>query len=194
MTDPPQGRDRTPSVAALAVEVSALRRDVKEVTGRADTLTQTAQEHSVVLDGFGELRRQVERILALLTEDDQGAPTGWFWLTMDDQAREEKLGELTDWVNTVLRTQYPGYLTGQIRSCWPNHPEALWELTWLYQLWSHAYLAKRPAPKNAADWHDRWVTGVLRRLSTVMAECDGTCQSQPRLTTVRDPPATGRAV
>jgi hypothetical protein len=178
MTDPPQGHDRAPSVAALAVEVSALRRDVKAVAGRADTLTQTAQEHSVVLDGFAELRRQVERILALLTEDDQNTPTGWFWLTMDDQARKDKLTELSDWVNTVLRTQYPGYLTGQIRPCWPNHPEALWELTWLYQLWSHAYLTKRPAPKNAADWHDRWTPGVLRRLGQVMDRCESACQSQ----------------
>jgi hypothetical protein len=179
MTDSPKGHDGPPSVAALAVEVSALRRDVKAVAGRADALTQTTQEHTSVLDGVGELRRQVERILALLTEDDQNTPTGWFWLTLDDQTRQDKLGELTDWVNTVLRTQYPAYLTSQIRPCWPNHPEALWELTWLYQLWSHAYLTKRPAPKNAADWHDRWTPGVLRRLGQVMNPCESACQSQP---------------
>ena len=78
--------------------------------------------------------------------------------------REEKFGELFDWVETVLRAQYPGYLADQIRPCWPNHPEARWELAWLYQLWSAAYLAKRPAPRDAADWHDRWSPGVFRRL------------------------------
>jgi hypothetical protein len=193
MTEPPQSHNGPPSVAALAVQVSALRCDIEAVAAKAAVLTQTQQEHSVTLNGFSELRHQVERILALLT-DEQGTPAGWFWLTMDDQSREEKLGELSDWVDTVLRNQYPGYLTEQIRPCWPNHPEALWELAWLYQLWSQAYLAKRPAPKNAADWHDRWITGVLRRLGAVMAECDGTCQSQPRLTTVQDLPATGRAL
>jgi hypothetical protein len=76
------------------------------------------------------LGRQVERILALLT-GDQGAPAGSFWLTINSQGRADKLGELTDWVDAVLRTQYPGHLAGQIRPCWANHPEALWELTWL---------------------------------------------------------------
>jgi hypothetical protein len=37
---------------------------------------------------------------------------------------EEKFAELSDWVETVLRTQYPDYLAGQIRPCWPSHPEA----------------------------------------------------------------------
>ena len=67
---------------------------------------------------------------------------------MTDQKRDERLSELSDWVETVLRTQYPGYLADQIRPCWPNHPEARWELTWLYQLWTLAYLTKRPAPKT----------------------------------------------
>ena len=159
MTDPPQGRDGSPSVAALAVQVNGLRRDVEALAAQVDVLTRTQQEHAVVLDGIAELRRQVEQILALLSEDDQASPSGWFWLTMDEQAREEKFGELSDWVETVLRAQYPGYLADQIRPCWPNHPEARWELAWLYQLWSAAYLTKRPAPKDAADWHDRWSPG-----------------------------------
>ena len=104
---------------------------------------------------------------------------GRFWLTLDGQAREDKLGELSDWIDAVLRAQYPGYLAEQIRPCWPSHPEALWELTWLYQLWCRAYLTKRPAPKDAADWHDRWAPGVLRRLGQVMARCDLACQSRP---------------
>jgi hypothetical protein len=187
MTDPSQGHGRAPSVAALTVQVTALRRDVETVAAKADVLTRTQHEHAVVLDSFGELRHQVERILALLTEDDQNTPAGWFWLTMDDQSREEKFGELSDWVETVLRTQYPGYLEDQVRACWPNHPEALWELTWLYQLWSRAYLTKRPATKDAADWHDRWSPGVLRRLGQVMNRCENACQSQPTLRAVGEP-------
>jgi hypothetical protein len=179
MTGPPQGHDGPPSVAALAVQVSALRHDVETIATEADALTQTQQEHAVVLEAFGDLRREVERILTLLTDDDQDTPAGWFWLTMDGQAREEKIGELSDWVETVFRAQYPGYLDEQVRSCWPNHPEALWELSWLYQLWSRAYLTKRPAPKNAADWHDRWSPGVLRRLGQVMNRCEGACHSRP---------------
>jgi hypothetical protein len=82
------------------------------------------------------------------------------------------------WVETVLRLQYPGYLAGQIRPCWLNHPEARWELAWLYQLWSLAYLARRSEPKAAADWHDRWLPGLIRRLGQTMGRCEGTCQLQ----------------
>jgi hypothetical protein len=178
VTGSPQDRGGLRSLAALAIEVSALRHDVESLTTRADQITRTQQEHVAAFDGIPELRRQVERILTLLTDDDQASPAGWFWLTMDSQAREDKLGELSDWVEAVLRAHYPGYLAEQIRPCWPNHPEALWELTWLYQLWCRAYLTKRPAPKDAADWHDRWAPGVLRRLGQVMNRCDLACQGQ----------------
>lgn len=181
MTEPPQGRDGSPSVAALAVQVNNLRREVESLTAKVDALAQTQQEHGVALDDITELRHQVEQVLAILAEDDDASPSGWFWLTMDEQAREEKFGELFDWVETVLRTQYPDYLADHIRPCWPNHPEARWELAWLYQLWSLTYLAKRPAPRDAADWHDRWSPGVIRRLVEVMSRCEDRCRQQPAL-------------
>jgi hypothetical protein len=103
-----------------------------------------------------------------------------------EQDRIEKHGELLDWVESVLRGQYPDYLADRIRPCWPNHPEARWELACLYQLWSLAYLVKRPAPRNAADWHDRWSPGVIRRLSEVMSRCEGACQRQSDLMAAGD--------
>ena len=77
-----------------------------------------------MLDGIAELRDRVEQILAILDKDDEPSPAEWFWLTMTDQKRDERLSELSDWVETVLRTQYPDYLANQIKPCWPNHPEA----------------------------------------------------------------------
>jgi hypothetical protein len=179
MTDPPQGRDQSPAVAALTVRVDGLRRRIETLATKVGDLTSTQQEHATVLNSIAELRRQVEQILAILGGDDEPSPAEWFWLTMADQKRDERLSELSDWVETVLRTQYPGYLAGQLRPCWPNHPEATWELTWLYQLWTLAYLTGRPAPKDAADWHDRWSPGVIRRLSQIMRHCEETCQRQP---------------
>jgi hypothetical protein len=179
MTDQPQGPDPSPAVAALAVRVDGLRRRIETLATKADDLTSTQQEHATALDGIAELRHQVEQILALLGNADEPAPVEWFWLTMTDQQRDERLGELSDWVDTVLHIQNPGYMAGQIRPCWPNHPEARWELAWLYQLWIRAYLTRRPAPKDAADWHDRWFPGVIRRLSQIMRRCEETCQRQP---------------
>ena len=177
MTEPTEGRDGSPSVAALAVHVNSLRREIEDLATKVGGLVAKQREHTAVLHDLTDLRHQVEQILATLTEDDD-APTTWFWLTMSDQERDEKFAELRDWVETVLRVQYPDYLADQIRSCWPNHPEARWELAWLYQLWSAAYLGERRAPRDAADWHDRWVPGVIRRLQESTAKCHRECHRQ----------------
>ena len=134
------------------------------------------REHTAVLHDLTDLRQQVEQILATLTEEDDDTPTTWFWLTMSDQERDEKFAELRDWVETVLRVQYPGYLADHIRPCWPNHPEARWELAWLYHLWSGAYLADQRMPRDAAEWHDRWLPGTAHRLRRVMNRCEQVCQ------------------
>jgi hypothetical protein len=186
VTDSPEERDQSPSVAALATHVNGLRRDLKSLTAKVDVLTRTQQDHAVVLDGISELRRQVEQILAILSDEDGLSPAAWFWLTMNEEERDAKFSELSDWVETVLRAQYPDYAADQIRSCWPNHPEARWELAWLYQQWSFAYLAKRPTLKDAADWHDRWSPGVLHRLSQVMSRCEAGCRRHPALEAARD--------
>ena len=175
MTEAPQGGKGTTPAAALAVRLDVLRRDVESLTCKIDTLASTQQEHSAALDTIKELRRQVEQILAILGEDDDAPPNAWFWLTMTRQQHDEKFAELFDWVETVLRRQYPDYIHDHIKPCWPNHPEAKWELTWLYQLWSHVYLSKRPTPKDAADWHDRWAPGVIHRLSGATRTCDEAC-------------------
>jgi hypothetical protein len=181
VTDTPQARDGSPSIAALAVQINSLRREVESLAAKLNGLATKQRDHAAALNDVTDLRRQIEQILALLTEQDHASPVTWFWLTMTDQECNEKFSELFDWVETVLRPQYPDYLAEHIRQCWPNHPEARWELAWLYQLWSAAYLAERRAPKDAADWHDRWTPGVLRRLSLVMSRCEVDCQRQPSL-------------
>ncbi|HUY45230.1 MAG TPA: hypothetical protein VMV92_05845 [Streptosporangiaceae bacterium] len=179
MTQPPQGRDGPPPVAALAVQVNTLRCDVESLAAKVGTFGRMQREHATALNDISELRHQVEQILAILTDQDDASPATWFWLRMSEQERNEKLSELSDWVETVFRAQYPDYLADQIKPCWPNHPEARWELAWLYHLWSAAYLAEHPAPKDTADWHDRWSPGVIRRLNSIMCRCKGTCQRLP---------------
>jgi hypothetical protein len=147
-------------------EVDPADSDLKSLKAKVDAVTRTQHEQAAALNDMAELRRQVEKILDLIAEEDESSRP-WFWLTMPEREREEKLSELTDWVETVLRVQYPDYLADQIRPCWPNHPETRWELSWLYQLWSAAYLGARPGLKDAADWHDRWFPGVSRRLSVI---------------------------
>jgi hypothetical protein len=167
------------SLPALAVQISTLRREVTSLAASLSALTSTQHEHATAVADITELRSQLDHILAALTPDAQPLSPPWFWLTMTQQDRDEKDSELCDWVDTVLRTQYPSYLTGQIRPCWPRHPEARWELTCLYQLWTQAYLSTQPSTQHAAEWHDRWLPGVLHRLAPIMRHCDPTCQRQP---------------
>ena len=142
---------------------------------------------AVIIDDVAQLRHQVHQILTILSADEARSPAAWFWLTMTDQERRDKHSELLDWVESVLRKQYPDYLADRIRPCWPNHPEARWELACLYQLWSAAYLADRPTARDAADWHDRWSPGAIHRLTRVMSQCEGKCIRQPSTKTAGDP-------
>jgi hypothetical protein len=177
VTSPPESRDgSSPSVAALAVQLSTLRREVESLAGKLDTVARAQREQAAVLVGLAELREQVEQVVSTLAGEKDASPAEWFWLTMTEQRRSEQFSELFDWVETVLRTQYPDYLADQIRTCWPNHLEARWELAWLYQIWSRVYLADSSAPKDAADWHDRWFPGVIHRLGAVMRQCVHGCQ------------------
>ena len=106
---------------------------------------------------------------------------------MTEREQSEKFSELTDWVEAVLRVQYPGYIAEQLKPCWPNHPEARWELSWLYQLWTLTYLTKHPAPKDAADWHDRWLQGVICRIGVIMRGCERGCRYRAQLTNSTTP-------
>jgi hypothetical protein len=164
VTGEPHSGDEPPAVTALAIQVARLRQQL-------DALAGTQQRHTAVLSNVSDIKQQIDGILAILDAERDTSPAVWFWLTMSDQEREEKFSELYDWVETVLRQQYPDYLADHIKPCWPDHPEARWELTWLYQLWTLTYLTDRSAPKDAADWHDRWAPGVIRRLSQIMARC-----------------------
>ena len=179
MTSQPPGPEATPAVAALAIQISRLRQDIDTITRKVSDLTTTQRGHAAKLSDLASIRKQIQQILTLLDTENDMSPARWFWLTMPDTERADKLSELTDWVETVLRVQYPDYLADQIKPCWPNHPEARWELTWLYQLWTLTYLTTRPTPKEAGDWHDRWTPGVIRRLSHVMTRCTTACSYRP---------------
>ena len=85
MTEPPQSHDGPPSVAALAVRLDRIRRDVESLTAKVDALTTTQQAHAAVIDDVAQLRRQVHQILTVLTAEEERSPAAWFWLTMTDR-------------------------------------------------------------------------------------------------------------
>ncbi len=56
MTGPPQGRDGSPSVAALAVHLNGLRRDVDSLAAKMGRLASRQRKHATVLGDITELR------------------------------------------------------------------------------------------------------------------------------------------
>jgi hypothetical protein len=89
-----------------------------------------------------------------------------------------RLDELQGWISEVLYPNYGDYLRDQrIEPCWPEHPAAINELSWLYNEWHNAYLPDERKPRDAADWHDRWLPGVLRRLDEVFRACGHRAQA-----------------
>jgi len=88
-------------------------------------------------------------------------PTSWCWRTIGPHGAEELWHQLTDWV-AWIRNRYP--LARKIPPCWAEHPELVEELTALWLAWQHAYEDTDAPLTAAADWHDRWLPGVLYRL------------------------------
>lgn len=87
--------------------------------------------------------------------------SSWSWQHLDPDAAETLTTELGQWVDWV-RQRYP--LARRIPPCWGDHPEIVEELTALWLAWQAAYAEPDSPLTAAADWHDRWLPGVLHRL------------------------------
>jgi hypothetical protein len=72
----------------------------------------------------------------------------------------------------VLRQQYSGY---ELRDCWPRHTHAIWELSTLAAEWHHIYRRARPDLARALEFHDRWLPGTIRRITSFTRECRAQC-------------------
>jgi hypothetical protein len=90
-----------------------------------------------------------------------GTPNAWCWRSLGEQGRDELWSQLKDWVDWI-RHRYP--LAKKIPTCWAEHPELVEELTALWLAWQAAYEQPDAQLTAAADWHDRWLPGLLHRL------------------------------
>jgi hypothetical protein len=71
------------------------------------------------------------------------------------------MNQLDAWTSW-LRHRHP--LARKILACWAQHRELVEELTALWLAWQHAYQQPDAPLTAAADWHDRWLPGLLHRL------------------------------
>lgn len=129
-----------------------------EIISRLRTdLDQLASE---ITDAYADVLARFES-LDSSPDSTSNSPTAWCWRSLGPGAQEELWAQLKDWVSW-LRHRYP--LAKKIPPCWPDHPELVEELTALWLAWHAAYEQRDASLTAAADWHDRWLPGVLHRL------------------------------
>jgi hypothetical protein len=137
----------------------------RQLLKHAEALAQVRQR----IDGLAEeTTESIANLLLRLEAVEEGAggatgrsPQSWCWRYLAPHAAETLTAELADWVRWVRR-RYP--LARRVPPCWANHPEVVEELTALWLAWQAAYTEPDPPLTAAADWHDRWLPGVLDRL------------------------------
>jgi hypothetical protein len=107
------------------------------------------------------------------------SPAAWCWRDLGPHAQAELMDQLDAWT-AWLRHRYP--LARRIPSCWYQHPELIEELTALWLAWQGAYQQPDAPLTAAADWHDRWLPGVLHRLEhgPFALDCSDTHSCRPK--------------
>ena len=120
-------------------------------------LNQLASE---ITDAYADLVSRIEGIDATSTTGARSA-AAWCWRDLGPEAATELEAELDNWVSW-LRHRYP--LAKKVPPCWAEHPEVVEEVTALWLAWQAAYQDTDSSLTTAADWHDRWLPGLLHRL------------------------------
>jgi len=176
-------------VAALAAQLEELRGQLARSQGEVGQLRARMEEFAgtdlVMLTSIKHLGEKLDQAIDRLQASDPQAP---FWLRLDAEERTARTAELRDWVERFLRVQYPGYLV-KLPDCWPNHPEALWELSNLMTEWVRIYGDPDNRPLQDALWfHERWMPDVIGRLGNAI-KCDPTgCRAVQPSPYERSPP------
>ncbi len=94
--------------------------------------------------------------------------TPWCWRDLSTEAAEALWTGLTEWV-AWFRSRYP--VAEQLPACWAQHPELVEELTALHAVWKAAYRDPDAHPTAPAEFHDRWLPGVLVRVKEWGVHC-----------------------
>jgi hypothetical protein len=172
MTSPPEPSPaEATTTAALAVQVAALRGQVRLIFARLDKAGITGDLN--LGDRLADLARAVTQAL----DSPQRGPAAPYWIGLDPAEHAAQLAELRQWTDTVLRREYGGY---QLADCWPNHPHAIWELSTLAAEWHRTYGSSRPSLDRALEFHDRWLPGTMRRIADITRRCNPECAARPR--------------
>ncbi len=165
----------------------------RQLLKHAEALAQLRQRVDELAEEVTESIANLLLRIEAAEEGSRGAPgrsaQSWCWRYIGSHTAETLIAELAEWVDWV-RQRYP--LARRIPACWADHPEIVEELTALWLAWQAAYTEPDPLLTAAADWHDRWLPGVLHRLQHGPFALDCADQHQPRPTSAYADPAHPR--
>ena len=169
MTSPPEPSASADTAAALAVQVAALRGQVRLIFARLEQAGLTGDLN--LADRLAELARTVTQSL----DSPPRGPAAPCWIGLDPAEHAAQLAGLRQWADTVLRREYGGY---QLPACWENHPHAVWELSTLAAEWHRTYSSTQPSLDRALEFHDRWLPGTMRRIADITRRCNPECAAR----------------
>jgi hypothetical protein len=151
-----------------AETLTTLRRDLDQLaTQTADTIADLCTRLQTIDDEQDTGRQR----------PFPGPQVAWCWRNIGPRAADTLWTELSAWT-VWLRGRYP--LARRIPACWPEHPEVVEELTALWLAWQAAYTDRDAPLTAAADWHDRWLPGLLHRFDHGPFALDCTTTHHPR--------------
>lgn len=166
---------REPRPEGYALQILALAGDIKDLRIQLGDLAGIGTQ----LTALGDAVSKVEAKLAEIARDElEQPPQLWDWTTMNRDQAHAAWSVLFEWVDTVLVGTYNAVSAEQIDqddvkipACWYRHPQAVAELGWLCQEWLRIYRTSKGTPAAAGEWHDRWLTGALKRLYRSLRKC-----------------------
>jgi hypothetical protein len=129
-----------------------------------------------------KVKRLYETVEALSEGSSKGPPM-IAWHDLDPGEAAAVRADLAQWVDQVLFPLYPS-ARESVRDCWPQHPDAVTELSacWLEfrRIFTPATPAKlgkpavtRPPLADTLLYLDRWLPGMLRRVKAITENCTG---------------------
>ena len=163
----PSPRALGESLAALAGQLADLRGQIRAINDRLDQAGLRADLNLAAR--FEDLAQIVAGALDAAAPHGPSAP---YWIGLDRDTYRARLADLRRWADTVLRQHYGGY---ELRDCWPRHVHAVWELSTLAAEWHRTYSGTRPDLARALEFHDRWLPGTMRRITSITGKCMPQC-------------------
>jgi hypothetical protein len=162
-------RDLTAQLAELSSEAAAAS---AQVSALASSPAQSA-EFADTLDRLDQRIVALTRKIQDLAADgyQPGPQPRWWHLTGPE--RDAALSQLRAWVDQIYRPGY-GHLAAALPACWDRHPQCVYAIDWLSELWNALYLtASRTTAVLAAqaEWQTRLLPAAAAQMSREVATC-----------------------